>query len=98
MIDFDALFEDEDDIFAGSPRSKYWDFSNKISEDVRQHEFDKIIEKIAAMEQMLMTQIDEEMLDRAVRQHCLENPDRIEEHKKSLYMEYAGHLVYTLDS
>ena len=27
-----ALFEDEDDIFAGTPESKYWDIANQTQD------------------------------------------------------------------
>ena len=94
MGKFDALFEDEDDIFAGSPRSKYWDIYNQVSGDLAQDEFDKIMQRMAAMECLLMKNIDEEMINRTVDQYAFENPSEVEERKKSLYMELAGDLLY----
>jgi len=98
MGKYDALFEDEDDIFGGTPQSKYWDFFHQLSRDIREHEFDKVMDKIAAMEEMLLENIEEEELNKHVNQYIFEHADAVEERKKSLYMEYAGKLVFTLDS
>ena len=94
MGKFDALFEDEEDIFAGSPVSKYWDISNQISEDLRKDEFDGIIERLAVMEDMLSQTHEYEDLDSIVKNHYFTNVDKINSLKKSLYMELAGKLIY----
>ncbi|MBN2870834.1 MAG: DUF2018 family protein [Campylobacterales bacterium] len=96
MSRFEALFEDEDDIFRGSPQSKYWDIANQVSEDLYRYDFDEIMTKIAVMEKMLMQHHDEEELDRIIDTYAIMNQSEIEEHKKSLYMEYAGRLIYKL--
>ncbi len=96
MSRFEALFEDEDDIFSGSPQSKYWDIAKQVSEDLYQYDFDEIITKIAVMEKMLMQQHHEDDLNRIVESYALMNQEEIENHKKSLYMEYAGRLIYKL--
>lgn len=96
MAKFDALFEDENDIFGGTPQSKYWDISKQISDDLVQFEFDDIIMRLAVMEKMLMKIHDEEMLDKIIKNYYYENGDEIELHKKSMYMELAGKLIYRL--
>lgn len=96
MAKYDVLFEDEGDIFGGSPQSKYWDIAKQVSEDLYRHDFDEIMTKIAVMEKMLMQHHGEEELDRIVSSYALMNPSEIEDHKKSLYMEYAGRLIYKL--
>lgn len=96
MSRFEALFEDEDDIFSGSPQSKYWDIAKQVSEDLYQYDFDEIMTKIAVMEKMLMQQHHEDDLNRIVESYALMNQEEIENHKKSLYMEYAGRLIYKL--
>ena len=96
MAKYDVLFENEDDIFGGSPQSKYWDIANQVSEDLYRHDFDEIMTKIAVMEKMLMQQHGEEDIDRIVDSYALMNPSEIEMHKKSLYMEYAGRLIYKI--
>lgn len=96
MANFEALFEDEDDIFGGTPQSKYWDISKQISEDLLQFEFDDVVMRLAVMEKMLMKMHDEEMLDQIIKNYVYENGDEIELYKKSIYMELAGKLIYRL--
>jgi len=94
MGKFDALFEDEDDIFAGTPQSRYWDISGQLSEDLVKDEFDNIIERLAVMEAMLGKTHDYEDLDRTIKSYALSNMSEVEELKKSVYMELAGQLIY----
>jgi hypothetical protein len=94
MSKFEALFEDENDIFNGTPQSKYWDIAKQISEDLYQYEFDEIMKKIAVMERLLTKYHDENELDGIINHYALMNQEEIEQRKKSLYMEYAGILIY----
>ena len=94
MGKFDALFEDEDDIFAGTPQSRYWDISGQLSEDLVKDEFDGIVERLAVMEAMLSETHNYDDLDRTVKSYSIENMSKVEELKKSVYMELAGQLIY----
>ena len=94
MSKFDALFEDEDDIFAGSPVSKYWDISAQLSEDLIKDEFDILIQRIAVMEAMLAETHDYEDLDRTIKNYAVTNMTKVDQLKKSVYMELAGQLIY----
>ncbi len=94
MGKFDALLEDEDDIFGGSPVSKYWDIARQTSNDLQEDEFDAIIERMAVMEHMLSETHDYENLDKIIKNHSFANQDHINELKKSLYMELAGQLIF----
>jgi hypothetical protein len=96
MTSYAALFEDEEDIFSGTPQSKYWDIAAHITPERIEYEFDLILTKMAAMEEMLMAQHDEESLDKIIHRYGLENAQAVENRKKSLYMEYAGNLIYQL--
>ncbi|MGD9969643.1 MAG: DUF2018 family protein [Sulfuricurvum sp.] len=95
-MSYEALFEDENDIFAGTPQSKYWDIASQVSDEIFHYEFDRIVQRMAAMERLLMEHYDEEMLSRVIDNHCLEHFSEIEMHKKSLYMELAGDLIYKM--
>jgi hypothetical protein len=95
-MSYEALLEDESDIFGGTPQSKYWDIASQVSQDLYRHEFDQMVQKMAVMERMLMEQYDEEILDRVIESHYLENMSDVEMHKKSLYMELAGILIYKM--
>lgn len=94
MGKFDALFEDEDDIFAGTPQSRYWDISGQLSEDLVKDEFDSIVERLAVMEAILGETHDYDDLDRTVKSYAVSNMSKVEELKKSVYMELAGQLIY----
>jgi len=94
MNSYEALLEDEDDIFGGTPMSKYWDIVNSTHEDYVKDEFDAVVERIAAMEMLLSKAHESETLDRFIQAHCLENRAEIDTLKKSVYMELAGKLIY----
>jgi len=47
------LFEDEDDIFTGSPKSKFMDVMFHGSTGLAENELEKIMEEMAMMEMML---------------------------------------------
>jgi len=94
MGKFDALFEDEDDIFAGTPQSRYWDISGQLSQDLVKDEFDGVVERLAVMEAMLSESLEYEDLDRTIKSYALTNMSQVEELKKSVYMELAGQLIY----
>ncbi len=96
MGKYDALLEDESDIFGGTPVSKYWDIFRQISQDLQEHEFDKIIERIAVMESMLSETHDYEELDTIIKRYAFSNQDHINELKKSLYMELAGQMIFRM--
>ena len=94
MGKFDALFEDEDDMFAGTPLSRYWDISGQLSEDLIKDEFDGVVERLAVMEAMLSEIHEYEDLDRTIKNYAVTNMTKVEELKKSVYMELAGQLIY----
>lgn len=93
MAKFEALLEEEDNIFGGTPKSKYWDFRSQISKDLDEDEFDKIVEKIAVMEAMLSEHHDIDSLDNMIQSYVLQNMSEVEEMKKSVYMELGGKLL-----
>ncbi|MBN2782464.1 MAG: DUF2018 family protein [Campylobacterales bacterium] len=97
MAKFDVLMEDESDIFGGSPVSRYWDIHGQLSTDLVRDEFDKIVERLAAMEQLLAQSHDYEDLDKTVESFCVTNFDKIDDWKKSTYMELTGKLIYRLN-
>lgn len=93
---YEALFEDEDDIFGGTPSSKFWAIANQASDDLVKDVFDSLFEKMAVMEYLLDEQGIE--VDGRIRQLALEHSAFIEQKKKSLYVEYTGEIVCRLDS
>ena len=94
MGKYDALFEDEDDIFAGTPQSRYWDIQSNLSEDLIKDEFDNLVQRVAIMEKLLGDIHDYESLDKMIGACPYSNFEEVEELKKSVYMELAGKLIY----
>lgn len=91
--------EDEDDIFTGSPKSKFFDISKNASSEVVEDELDKIIEKYAVMEMLLTQDKDENFdLNKLLAQYTFENSDKVNEMKKGLYIEFTGEIICRLDS
>ena len=98
MAKYDALFEDDEDIFGGTPESKYHDVANNASGDIVKDEFNNIVEKFAIMEKILQKEYGVEKLEQKISQYSMENRKEIELHKKSLFIEFTGNIVMRLDS
>ncbi|MCH9814167.1 MAG: DUF2018 family protein [Epsilonproteobacteria bacterium] len=96
MNKYAALFEDEDDIFAGTPKSKFWDMLTTPHEDIAKETLDEIVTRYAVMENILKKTIDEELINSHLDQYYFENSAEVEETKKSLYMEFVGNIVYKM--
>ncbi len=94
MNEYTTLFEDDDDIIAGSPKKRYWDILGQVEQDKVHNEFDKIVGKLATMEQMLMEYYHEDELDRVVSAFQAMHEEDIEIHKKNLYLEYGAKLIF----
>lgn len=95
----DWFSEDEDDIFMGSPKSKFFDISREASKEVVEDETDKIIEKLAVLE-MIISEGKEENFDinEYIKEYTLENYEKVKAMKKGLYVEFTGEIICRLDS
>lgn len=91
--------EDEDDIFFGSPKSKFFDIVQEASRDIVEEELDKVIEKLAALELILSKGKDEDFdINSYIKEFSKNNQDELKSMKKGLYMEFAGEIICRLDS
>jgi hypothetical protein len=98
MANYEVLFENEEDIFGGTPASKYHDIASQANNKIVKDEFDKIVEKFAIMEAMLEELDDSGDLNKKIAQYGFEHSEKIENMKKSLYIEFTGNIVMRLDS
>ncbi len=98
MNKYEALFEDEENIFGGTPESKYHDIASQASDEVVKDEFNKITEKFAVMEALLVAQHGEDTVDDLIKNYAFENSMDIDTKKKSLFIEWTGNIVMRLDS
>lgn len=95
----DWFTEDEDDMFMGSPRSKFFDVSREASQDVVEEEWDKVVEKLAVLEMMLSEGKGEEFdINKAIEEYKFNNEKEVESMKKGLYVEFSGEIICRLDS
>lgn len=93
MGKYDALFEDEEGVFGGSPQGKYWQMFNELNDGSAEGVLDAIIEKMAAMELMLMETVHEDELNDKVEQFIVTHPGEVDRQKQNLYMELGGELI-----
>jgi len=98
MGKYEALFEDEENVFGGTPRSKYHDIASQANDEIVADEFDKIVQKFAIMEAMLEEKYEHEELNRMIANYGFENSVEVEDMKKGLYIEFTGNIVMRLDS
>ena len=95
----DWFSEDEDDIFMGSPKSKFFDVSREASKEVVEEEIDKIIEKLAVLEMIVSEGKGENFdINEYIKEFTLENNDKVKAMKKGLYIEFTGEIICRLDS
>ncbi|NQY92913.1 MAG: DUF2018 family protein [Campylobacteraceae bacterium] len=91
--------EDEDDMFVGSPKSKYFDIARQANDEIVEDETDSMIEKLAVMEILLSKGKDMDFdINQIIKQYVFENSEEVEEMKKGLYIEFTGDIVCRLDS
>ncbi|MEJ2469386.1 MAG: DUF2018 family protein, partial [Campylobacterales bacterium] len=90
---YEALFEDEGDIFGGSPRSKFMDVIFNANRSVAEGELQNLIERLAAMEKLLSETMDDETLERRIKQLQFEEADAVNEIAKELYIESMGNVL-----
>lgn len=87
------LFEDEDDIFMGSPKSKLMDVIFNANNDRVRVELQKFIDRTAALELMVADKLGDEIDERELHRFTLSHQDVVESHAKSLYIELMGAIL-----
>ncbi|MCT7445792.1 DUF2018 family protein [Aliarcobacter skirrowii] len=95
----DWFTEDEDDIFFGSPKSKFFDILEQTHRDLAEDEIDKVFEKLAILELIVSKDKDEDFdINSYINEFKLDNLSEINSAKKGLYMEVSGDIISRLDS
>ncbi len=87
-----GLFEDEDDIFMGSPESKLMDIVFNANNDVVRFDLTNFIRRRAAMELILEKEFGEDY-DKKVTTFMANERDGVETKMKSLCIELMGEIV-----
>ncbi|MFA6628363.1 MAG: DUF2018 family protein [Sulfuricurvum sp.] len=87
------LFEDEDDIFQGSPKSKFLDIVYNANRDLVQNELERLMTRMAAMELMLQEAHGEDAIERILQMMQFERADEIDMMAKNLYIISVGNVL-----
>ena len=87
-----GIFEDEDDVFMGSPESKLMDIIFNANNDVVRYDLTNFIRDRAVMEMVLDDQLGEDFQEK-LKVYMVENRDSVETKMKSLCIELMGEIV-----
>ena len=87
-----ALFEDDDDIFLGSPKSKFLDIVFNANQNLVKDELSNIVERVAALEMMLDEKVGGDW-ERELATNDYTRTSEVEEKAKSLFIEYTGNVL-----
>ena len=90
----DWFTEDDDDIFFGSPKSKFFDILEQTHRDLVEDEIDKVIEKLAILELIISQDKDEDFdINSYLEEFKEKNKEDVNSMKKGLYMEFSERLL-----
>ena len=92
MSKYSALFEDEDDVFLGSPVSKLMDIIFNANNDVVRFDLENFMKRRAALELVLEEKLGEDY-GKEIDMFMVENRDEVESKTKSLSIELMGEIV-----
>jgi hypothetical protein len=87
-----ALFNDEDDYLHSSPREKFYDILFTANNDVVRHEIDKILERSAILEALLLEAGGSDSEDK-MNSYKYNNLSEVESRIESIYIEKMGDIV-----
>ncbi len=87
------LFDDEDDIFQGSPRSKFMDIVYAANRDLVQNELERLMERMAVMEMLLQDQHGEDHIDAVIHEATFSRADEVVDMTKNLYIISVGNVL-----
>lgn len=85
--------EDEDDIFGGTPKSKFFDIVYNANRNLVEFEIENMIDRYVAMEALLEEKLGEEALRVAVKDMLLNQTDKIYEAKNDVFIGFVGDVL-----
>lgn len=86
------LYEDEDDIFMGSPKSKFFDILFNANKDLVKTKLLHIIDRYNAMELLLEKEL-EGNVDHAIASVLLEEADAIMHRNNDFFIATVGEIL-----
>lgn len=92
-MDIFNLFEDEDDLFMGSPKSKFIDIIYNANRNLAEAELERIMRRLAATELLLGEFVDEDEIDKKVERFLRTEEGKVDEYVKNIYIEHVGNIL-----
>ncbi|MDD3343953.1 MAG: DUF2018 family protein [Sulfurospirillaceae bacterium] len=90
------LYEDEDDFFMGSPKSKFFDIVFNANRDIVKDQLLKVAERYCAMELLLEKYLidkDESEIDALIKTTLYEEADAIHERMMDFFIGNVGDIL-----
>ena len=87
------LYEDEEDIFMGSPKSKFFDIFFNANRNLVKEKLLQMIDRYNAMEILLEQQLGQDQLDTMVETVLLEHADDIYEKNNDFFIATVGEIL-----
>ncbi len=88
------LYEDEDDIFMGSPKSKFFDVMLNANRSLVEGTVENIVDRYSAMELLLEELIeDENEIENKINDILLNKTDEVRNRTNSLYISAMGDVL-----
>lgn len=86
------LYEDEDDIFMGSPKSKFFDILFNANKDLVKRKLLHMIDRYNAMEFLLEKELDVN-IDNAIATILMEESDAIMQRNNDFFIATVGEIL-----
>ncbi|RUM65115.1 MAG: DUF2018 domain-containing protein [Sulfurospirillum sp.] len=88
------FIDDDDELFGGSPRKKYFDIIFNANRNLVEDELSRNLEKLAAYELLFEEMMGEDKdVMQIIQNYIWENPDKVKEKQTSLFIEGMGDIL-----
>ncbi|WP_226372175.1 DUF2018 family protein [Sulfurospirillum diekertiae] len=87
------LYEDEDDFFMGSPKSKFFDILFHANQDLVKMKLLEIVDRYSAMEILLEKQFGIDALEGLISTVLMDETDSVVEHNNDLFISTMGEIL-----
>lgn len=87
------LYEDEDDYFMGSPKSKFFDILFHANQELVKNKLLDIVDRYSAMEILLEKQFGADALEGMIHTVIFEEADAIVSHNNDLFIATMGDIL-----
>jgi len=88
------MFLEDDDLFGGSPKKKYFDIIFNANRNLVEEELSRNLEKLAAYELLFEEMMGEDKdIMQILQNYIWENVDKVKEKQTSLFIEGMGDIL-----